>query len=112
MFLPETEKGLPHTIDSTASSRTADSIAETVSVHDHSDDPEKALTPQRSRVTSRPPLSRIATSIGTTGTTDPVFEIDWEDGHDTENPRNWPLWYKGVTIGFISWSTWVVYIPF
>jgi len=109
MSSPHTEEHLPHTLHSTASSRTGDSIAETVSVHDHFDEPETALTPQITRVTSKPPLSRKATSIRTTATTDPAFEIDWEDGDDTENPRNWPLWYKGLTIGFISWSTWVVY---
>ncbi|MCJ1362806.1 hypothetical protein MMC16_001912 [Acarospora aff. strigata] len=98
----------PQIIHSSTSSKSEGSIAETVSVHDHFDDPNTALTPQISRVTSRPPLSRKATSIGTTGTSDPNYEIDWEDENDTDNPRNWPLWYKGVTIGFISWSTWVV----
>ena len=73
-------------------------------VHDYND-PEKALTPQLSQAANRPPLSRIATSIGTTGTTDPNYEVDWEED-DSENPRNWPLWYKGIVIGFISWSTW------
>lgn len=113
MSFPHTEKGLDQPIDSTASSTAKDSIAETVSVHDQFDEPEKALTPQISQVASRPsrpPLSRKATSIRTTATTDPAFEIDWEDEDDTENPRNWPFWYKGLTIGFISWSTWVVYV--
>ena len=111
MSSPDTEEGLPHTIVSTASSNAEESIAETVSTRDHYDDPVKVLTPHVSRATSRPPLSRKATSIGTTGTTDPAFDIDWEDQDDTENPRNWPLWYKGLTIGFISWSTLVVYVP-
>lgn len=52
-------------------------------------------------------LSRRATNIGTNVTTDPGYEIDWDDD-DPENPRNWPLWYKGFAIGTASWSTWVV----
>ncbi|KAL9109692.1 MAG: hypothetical protein Q9227_005730 [Pyrenula ochraceoflavens] len=72
-------------------------------------DPEKALTPQISHA-SQPQLSRKCTSVGTTGTqTDPSFEVDWEED-DKENPLNWPMWYKGVVIGFISFSTWTVVV--
>lgn len=73
-------------------------------VHEYND-PEKVLTPQSSEVSKRPPLSRIATSIGTTETPDPNYEVEWEED-DSENPRNWPLWYKGIVICFMSWSTW------
>ena len=86
-------------------SSTGDSISE--SVHD---DPEKALTPQLSRVTEEPPLSRKATSIGTSGTNQERFEVDWDDENDPSNPQNWPMWYKGVTIGLVSWGTWVVVV--
>ena len=76
---------------------------------------EMALTPRISQVSyrERPPLARKPASIGTTGTTDPNYEVDWDD-EDIMNPRNWPLWYKSLTIGFMSWSTWVYgysYIP-
>ena len=57
--------------------------------------------------TSQPPLARKVTSVGTTGTLDPDFEVDWDE-KDPENPRNWPLWYKGVVVAFLSWNTWVV----
>jgi hypothetical protein len=57
--------------------------------------------------TSQPQLSKKVTSVGTTGTTDPDFEVDWEE-NDPENPRNWPLWYKSVVLGFLSFNTWVV----
>jgi len=70
-------------------------------------DPEKALTPQISRM-SQPPLSRKCTTNGTTGTTDLAFEVDWEDDEDPENPMNWSLWRKAATIFTISWGTWVV----
>lgn len=81
------------------------------SIHDVPilEDPEKALTPEISW-TSRPPLSRQCTSVGTTGTrADPEFEVDWEVD-DPNNPQNWPTWYKGIVIGFVSWSTSVVVI--
>ena len=93
----------PSVGDSTGSS-TVDSISEP----EH--DPEKALTPQLSHVTEEPPLSRKATSIGTSGTNRAEFEVDWEGENDPMNPQNWPIWYKGVTIGFVSWSTWVVVV--
>jgi hypothetical protein len=64
------------------------------------------LTPQASRV-SRAPAERIATNVST-WTTDPAFEVDWEDG-DAENPRNWPLWYKSIVLFAISYGTLVVY---
>ena len=51
--------------------------------------------------------NRTVTSIGTTGSRPPDFEVDFELD-DPENPRNWPLWYKGLTIGTVSFSTWVV----
>lgn len=56
---------------------------------------------------SQPPLASRVTSVCTTGTTDPDYEVDWEE-KDPENPRNWPLWYRGVIVGFLSWNTWVV----
>ncbi len=56
---------------------------------------------------SRPYLSRIATSIGTTGSRLPDFEVDFEP-NDPDNPRNWPLWYRGLTIAAVSYATWTV----
>lgn len=86
-----------------------DSSIETISEEslEITNDPGKALTPQISGA-SQPSLARKVTSIGTTGTTDPNFEVDWEDEKDPANPRNWPLAYKAMVIGFLSWNTWVV----
>ncbi|MCJ1285099.1 hypothetical protein MMC26_004437 [Xylographa opegraphella] len=93
---------------STLRSHSSESFKDAVSFPENNE-PEKALTPQISSRSERLPLSRHATSIRTTGTTDPDFEVDWEQD-DPENPRNWPIWYKGVVLGFISWSTWVVVV--
>lgn len=49
-------------------------------------------------------LSRYTTGISVATTTDPNFEIDFEDG-DLDNPRNWPLWYRCSVIGMISYAT-------
>lgn len=51
--------------------------------------------------------TRTATSIGTTGSRPPDFEVDFEP-NDPDNPRNWPLWYRGLTIGIASYATWTV----
>ncbi|KAF1983260.1 MFS general substrate transporter [Aulographum hederae CBS 113979] len=55
-------------------------------------------------------LSKKATgvSVATNATSDPAFEIDWEDAEDQENPKNWPMWYRASIIFFISWSTMTV----
>jgi len=93
-----------------SSTPSKDSIARTVSLHDH-ENPKKDLPLEvlQEPIKSK---SRGATSVGTTGTNDPSFEVDWDDddGPDKMNPINWPIWYKGMTIGFISWSTFVVVV--
>lgn len=91
-----------------SSSPSEDSIAPTVSIHDH-EIHEKDDVPEILSEPIRPMVSRGAVSVGTTGTNDPDFEVDWEDD-DPMDPINWPTWYKALTIGFISWSTWVVVV--
>lgn len=76
--------------------------------HDNDDEPgHEHLTPRVSRM-SLSSLARRVTSVGTTGTSDPNFEVDWEDEKDPENPRNWSLAYKSMCVGFLSWNTWVM----
>ncbi|OKL59038.1 hypothetical protein UA08_05590 [Talaromyces atroroseus] len=65
------------------------------------------LTPQISRV-SHTSKARKITTAGTTGTTDPDFEIDWDGENDPENPWNWSLPYRAMCIGFLSWNTLVI----
>ena len=102
-------------VKSIPSSLTSDqSIEQAPSVHDQApdiEDLEKDL-PLVIAPTAplRPVFSRKATSTNTTGTNNPDFEVDWDDGNDQSNPRNWPVWYKGLTIGFISWSTFCVVV--
>ncbi|KAJ9213580.1 hypothetical protein DTO166G4_4830 [Paecilomyces variotii] len=89
--------------------RSENSTIESVSRNslDIAHDYEKALTPQISRA-SQPSLRQKVTSVGTAGTTDPNFEVDWEDEDDPANPRNWSLAYRSMMVGFLSWNTFIV----
>ncbi|KAE8352449.1 major facilitator superfamily domain-containing protein [Aspergillus coremiiformis] len=53
-------------------------------------------------------LARKITSIRTNATSDPKYEVDFEDDQDQMNPKNWSLMYKGMSIAFLSWNTLVV----
>ena len=87
------------------------------SIKDHFEELE-ALTPRpsafskrRTEVSNHPndnPLSKQATSIQTTEIFHPGFEVDWDGDDDQLNPRNWPLWYRSLIIGAVSYSTWSV----
>jgi hypothetical protein len=101
----------------TASSR--DSIS-SVSSHnyDHErhnrDFPEKTLTPHLSRASSTSAVgginptylnrTRTNKSTATNATTDPAFEVDFEED-EKGNPMTWPLWYKGFIIAIMSYAT-------
>jgi hypothetical protein len=84
------------------------SVAETTSTEDSIDDDQIAALGRtitaRSRL-SEPELARRLTSIGTTGTMDPNYEVDFEDGNDQANPKNWSLKYKGMAIAMLSYNT-------
>ncbi|RJE26284.1 MFS multidrug transporter [Aspergillus sclerotialis] len=83
------------------------SIAESNSSRDTVDNADvigRTLTAQASR-TSAPSLAQRVTSVGTTGTTDPQFEVDWENENDPAHPTNWSLKYRAMAITFLSWNT-------
>ena len=85
----------------------ANSIADSYSSGDSVDDTDvigRTLTAQVSRA-SGPDLVQRVTSIGTTGTMDPQFEVDWDGENDPANPTNWSLKYRGMAISFLSWNT-------
>lgn len=65
------------------------------------------LTPASTRATVRPTITRELsrfTTLGTVFTSDPSFEVDFDD-ESTENPRDWPTWYKAIVVFAISFST-------
>ncbi|ODH34732.1 hypothetical protein ACO22_03053 [Paracoccidioides brasiliensis] len=92
-----------HRVSASSSAKTASEHSLEIAI----DDPDKIITPQISRA-SQPPLSTKITSVGTTGTSDPHYEVDWEDEHDPANPRNFRLRSKAMMIGCLSWSTFTV----
>jgi hypothetical protein len=104
----ELEKEL-HTEGSPRSHR-QDSIESMASLNPDPLEPlERAMSSpnQRHLEMSQPYRARTTTSIGTTGSRLPDFEVDFEP-NDPDNPRNWPLWYRGLTIGVVSYATWTV----
>ncbi|KAL2821061.1 major facilitator superfamily domain-containing protein [Aspergillus granulosus] len=87
----------------------AHSLAESTSSEESLDqiDVLRRTVTSRSRM-SEPSLTRRVTSIGTTGTSDPNYEVDFEDENDPANPKNWTLKYKAMAITMLSWNTLVI----
>ncbi|KAJ5710060.1 hypothetical protein N7493_009652 [Penicillium malachiteum] len=88
-----------------------DSIAETVSSVDTQADHDaldKTLTAHASRASGHMSLAERVTTIPTNVTSDPNFEVDWEDEDDPKNPKNWSMKYKAMGILFLSWNTLIV----
>lgn len=105
------EKGSIKSMQST--SRSSDSIVQPVAVHDRALDhesTEKVVVPEVPPLSLRPVFSNNAASIATNGTNNPEYEVDWDDENDPQNPKNWPIWYKGFTLFAISWSTWCIVV--
>jgi hypothetical protein len=48
---------------------------------------------------------RTTTSVGSSASRPPDFEIDFGDDDD---PRSWPVWYRAWTLFCISFSTWMI----
>ncbi|KKK11966.1 putative MFS multidrug transporter [Aspergillus rambellii] len=107
--LPPDPKWPRHNVERAVDDDDAHSTTGSTSSEDSFDQIEalgRTLT-SRSRM-SEPSLTRRVTSIGTTGTVDPNFEVDYEDENDMENPKNWSLRYKGMAIGMLSWNTLII----
>jgi hypothetical protein len=73
---------------------------------------EHALTPDLetdAEHLARPNLTYTKTgaSLATTGSRLPSFEVDFAPD-DPQDPKNWPTWYRGLTIGAVSYCTWTV----
>ncbi|PYH51788.1 MFS transporter [Aspergillus niger CBS 101883] len=67
-----------------------------------------AHIPTRASRASVPSLAQRVTSIGTTGTSDPNYEVDWDDEFDTNNPKNWSFPYKAMGIAILSYNTLII----
>ena len=98
------EEHSEHTLESTPAD--ADSIAETSSSEDTLDPLGIYLTVQPSRASSR--SGHRVVSVGTTGTLDPQFEVDWDGDNDPTHPKNWSMKYRAMAVLFLSWNTLVV----
>lgn len=116
-----TESSIPsksNTIQSSVASSICDaSRSDSVSSNPHPTDIlERALTQTdlspNDELAHRTRTNRTARTNRSLYTIDsrlPEFEVDFED-NDPKNPLNWPLWYRGMTIAFMSFATWSVII--
>ncbi|TVY80618.1 Citrinin biosynthesis cluster MFS transporter mrr1 [Lachnellula suecica] len=106
-----------HTPESPQTNSSSSSTHGSINTHDSIySDPlsplERALTPNLmtdAEQLAQPALTytKTGTSTVTTGSRHPSFEVDFEED-DKEDPKNWPIWYRGLTIGAVSFSTWTV----
>lgn len=48
--------------------------------------------------------TKTGATLTTIQTSDPAFEVDWEEGEDG-NPKEWPVWYKSLVILAMSYGT-------
>jgi len=89
---------------STRTSSSHDSIST-----DHSLVLDRATTQQIEPDADRASLTYTKTgaSLATTGSRLPSFEVDFADD-DPDDPRNWPMWYRGIVLACVSFATWVV----
>ena len=95
----------PESTTSFGSRRSSDDV-QSSSIHSNEDEQERNLTPRISRNENIPlDRARSGVSVGTTGTQNPAFEVDWDGEDDPGNPLNWSLGYKSLVIGMISYTT-------
>ena len=97
---------------STYSSSSASTHSDTSDNSDPLSPLERALTPNlytEDEQTAYQSITHTKTgaSVATTGSRNPSFEVDFTD-NDPDDPKNWPLWYRGVTIASVSYATWTV----
>ncbi|KAF9892765.1 hypothetical protein FE257_001167 [Aspergillus nanangensis] len=76
--------------------------------NDHVEALAEELSRRISRLSDPATLTRRVTSVGTTGTTDPNYEVDYESEDDPDNPKNWTVKYKAMAMTFLSWNTLMV----
>jgi hypothetical protein len=111
--LPEDPEKDGHTTTTSSPTHTSHSNSSHDTINTNPLEPlERALTPDletEAEHLARPALTYTKTgaSLATTGSRLPEFEVDFKD-NDLDDPKNWPLWYRGIVIGVVSYSTWCV----
>lgn len=120
---PQTLRHSVMSYEQPPSSPTASSSRDSISTasshnYDHEqynrDFPEKTLTPHLSRASSTSAVggvnptyltrTRTGKSTATNATTDPAFEVDFEED-EKGNPQTWSLLYKSFIIAVMSYAT-------
>lgn len=101
---------LSHDSDSPLSSTASSPTSHNAGIFE-ADQITQRLTPTTTRAT-RPSISREVTrltTLGTTYTSDPSYEVDF-DPDSKEDPREWSALYKSYVVFVISFSTLVVVV--
>jgi hypothetical protein len=70
-------------------------------------DTEFIVVPEITNTISGPELTNTVTkaSVLTSASRPSSFEVDFT-ADDPEDPHNWPVWYRGMVLGFVSFATW------
>lgn len=70
-------------------------------------DTELISVPEFTNTVSGPELTCTITraSVLTSASRPSSFEVDFEPD-DPDDPHNWPVWYRAMLLGFVSYSTW------
>ena len=97
-------------VDSTESSRSAPQSSSNEILNEpmwaHGNGEEKNVRPKNPLIENSPlDRTKSGASVGTTGTQNLAFEVDWDGPDDPDNPLNWSLGYKSVVIATMSYST-------
>jgi len=116
---PEKDQASEHNTDIKVSS-TADlekeefrlSTTDSDSIHSDHSDPlsplERAFTTPDVRTEGeRLGQSKSGVSAMSNGSRPADFEVDFTT-RDPDDPKNWPMWRKSITIAFVSFATWTV----
>ena len=102
--IPPSERSAPTSTSGSIKDIEANVNGSTESRREELDD---VITPHISNTSVGASIAQKETSARTAATSDPNFEVDYGDGDDQTNPKNWPTWYKAVTLAVVSWCTFV-----
>jgi Major Facilitator Superfamily len=109
----EKSEGTPPTRSSHSSDETIEDDHDSLAQSQHTlpqvqrRDTELIAVPEITNTVSGPELTCTITkaSVLTSASRPSSFEVDFAVD-DPEDPHNWPVWYRAMILGFVSFATW------
>ena len=109
----EKSEGTPPTRSSHSSDETIEDDHDSLAQSQHTlpqvqrRDTELIAVPEITNTVSGPELTCTITkaSVLTSASRPSSFEVDFA-ADDPEDPHNWPVWYRAMILGFVSFATW------